>query len=75
MKGKGIDRAFREFGADNLIFKFFERINLIEISPMNKGADVVGKGLLKNLWWDVTTPGSWGAHVTKYGPGGTGLFY
>ncbi|QKJ29000.1 RHS repeat protein [Mucilaginibacter mali] len=75
MRGKGIDRAFREIGSDNLILKLFKNINLIEFSPMNKGADIVGKGLLKDSWWDITTPGSWAPHVTKYGPGGTGLFY
>ena len=42
---------------------------------MNKGADIVGKGILNGAWWDVTTSGAWGAHVVKYGPGGIGLIY
>lgn len=31
-----------------------------------------------NSWWDVTTPGQWGAHVGRYTPSfgqGTPLFY
>lgn len=75
MKGKGIDRAFREFAEKNFILNPAQKIGLIKFSPMNKGADMVGKGLLKGTWWDVTTIGSWDAHVTKYGSGGIGLFY
>lgn len=42
---------------------------------MNRGADMVGKGLLEGTWWDVTTSSAWDAHVSKYGLGGIGLFY
>jgi len=42
---------------------------------LNRGADMIGKGFLKRTWWDVTTPGAWGKHVTKYGPGGVPLLY
>ncbi|MEP6727702.1 MAG: hypothetical protein ABJC98_17905 [Bacteroidota bacterium] len=32
-------------------------------------------GLLKGTWWDLTTFGDWGRHVTKYAEGGVGLLY
>ncbi|MCR6641089.1 MAG: RHS repeat-associated core domain-containing protein [Sporocytophaga sp.] len=75
MRGKGVDRAFREFANRNIILRTSQKIGLISLSPMNRGADMVGKGLLKGYWWDVTTRGAWGSHVSKYGPGGIGLFY
>lgn len=75
MKGKGVDRAFREVANRNWILNPAQKAGLIKISPMNKGADIVGKGILKGTWWDVTTVGSWQSHVNKYGPGGIGLFY
>ena len=75
MQGKGIDRAFRIAADNNLILNPAERMGIVSISPMNKGADIVGKGILNGTWWDVTTSGAWGAHVAKYGPGGIGLLY
>lgn len=75
MKGKGVDRAFRAFAEKNIILNGAKKIGLIKINPMNKGADMIGKGLLKGMWWDVTTTGSWLKHVAKYGEGGIGLFY
>ena len=42
---------------------------------MNRGADMIGRGLLNGTWWDVTTRGAWQMHVNKYGAGGIGLFY
>jgi hypothetical protein len=42
---------------------------------MNRGADIVGKGLLNGKWWDVTTQGAWAAHELRYGTNGIGLFY
>ena len=75
MKGKGIDRAFREGAARNWILNPAQKAGLIQINPMNKGADVVGKRILEGTWWDITTFGSWQSHVNKYGAGGIGLFY
>ena len=75
MKGKGVDRAFREGATRNWILNPAQKAGLIQINPMNRGADMVGKGILKGTWWDVTTVGSWQSHVNKYGPGGIGLFY
>lgn len=75
MNGKGVDRAFSIAANNNLILRPAQSIGLIKLSPMNRGADMVGKGILRGTWWDVTTSGSWGAHVTKYGPGGIGLIY
>jgi hypothetical protein len=75
MRGKGVDRASRDAASNNLILRPAESIGLIEISPMNRGADMVGRGILQGTWWDVTTSGSWGTHVAKYGSGGIGLIY
>ncbi|MDB5014383.1 MAG: hypothetical protein JWQ25_2585 [Daejeonella sp.] len=75
MRGKGIDRAFRDIAGRNLILNPAEKLGLIKLSPLNRGADVVGKGLLKGTWWDVTTRGAWSAHEINYGSGGIGLFY
>lgn len=77
MEGKGIDRAFRETAAKNWVLNPAKKFGLIQISPMNRGADIVGKGVLSGTWWDVTTKAAWGAHVTRYKDLGTGigLFY
>ncbi|WP_276089287.1 DUF6443 domain-containing protein [Pedobacter sp. JY14-1] len=75
MRGKGIDRAFRAGASRNLILAPAEKLGILTINPMNRGADMVGKGLLNGYWWDVTTIGSWGSHVSKYGAGGIGLIY
>ena len=75
MKGRGIDRAFRDIASRNWVLNPAQQIGLLKINPMNRGADMVGRGLLKNTWWDITTKGSWQAHVDKYGAGGIGLFY
>jgi len=52
-----------------------QKLGLIKINPMNRGADIVGQRMLQGVWWDVTTVGSWQSHVNKYGFGGIGLFY
>ena len=70
MRGKGIDRAFRDGAQKNIILKAAQRAGLIEVNPMNRGADLVGKKLLDGTWWDVTTSGAWQKHVDNYGPGG-----
>lgn len=75
MQGKGVDRAFREGVKNNIILGPAQRIGILEISPMNKGADMIGKGLLNGTWWDVTTVGGWPSHVAKYGEGGIPLIY
>ena len=75
MAGKGIDRAFRGIAARNLILNPAEKMGLIKINSMTKGADMIGTGLLNGTWWDVTTRAAWGAHEAKYGVGGIGLFY
>ncbi len=75
MRGRGVDRAFREFANKNIILSPAQKLGLIKLNPMNRGADMVGKGLLKGFWWDVTTQRAWNAHVMKYGKYGTGLFY
>ena len=59
----------------NFILGSAEKLGLIEFNPVNRGADMIGKGLLNGTWWDVTTPGSWAAHVAKYGSGGIPLFH
>lgn len=75
MEGKGIDRAFRMFGEKNIILRAASKLDLIEFNPVNRGADMIGKGFFDGTWWDVTTEGAWNAHVTKYGPGGIPLLY
>jgi hypothetical protein len=75
MQGKGIDRAFREAAKNNLILSPAQKIGLLKINPTNRGADMVGKGLINGTWWDVTTAGSWQSHVAKYGEGGIQLLY
>jgi RHS repeat-associated protein len=75
MRGKGVDRAFREMANNNLILGPAQRLGILEINPMNRGADMVGKGLLNGTWWDVTTQAAWQSHMSKYGAGGIGLFY
>lgn len=75
MNGKGIDRAFRAGASNNLILRPAESIGILQISPMNRGADMVGRGILQGTWWDVTTSGSWGTHVSRYGLGGIKLIY
>lgn len=51
--------------------------NSIQVTPRFKfGPDVYDTESGK--WWDVTTPGQWNKHVTKYTPGygsGSPLFY
>jgi RHS repeat-associated protein len=75
MFGKGVDRSFRQLASRNLILNPAERLGLIKINPSNKGADMIGKGMLKGQWWDITTPLQWNKHVVKYGPLGTPLLY
>jgi hypothetical protein len=75
MNGKGIDRAFRAAASNNLILRPAESIGILQINPMNRGADMVGRGILQGTWWDVTTSGSWGTHVSRYGLGGIKLIY
>lgn len=75
MKGKGIDRAFRYYAERNIVIKGAQKMGLLGINPTNRGADMIGKGILNGVWWDVTTFKSWQNHVFKYGEGGIGLFY
>lgn len=75
MRGKGIDRAFRSSAENNFILRTSSNMGILSINPTTRGADMVGRGVLRNTWWDVTTPASWGSHVQKYGSGGVGLFY
>ncbi len=75
MRGKGVDRAFRDMASRNWILNPSQRLGLIKLNPMNRGADMIGKGFLKNTWWDVTTKGAWPAHELKYGVGGIPLLY
>ncbi|MEG1502577.1 MAG: hypothetical protein RR370_04225, partial [Synergistaceae bacterium] len=64
MRGKGVDRAFREAARRNWILSPAQKAGLININPMNRVADMIGKVLLNGTWWDVTTIGSWPSHVT-----------
>lgn len=66
MRGKGVDAAFRYYAGRNLILSTAQRMRLITIGPRNFGPDVIGRGLFKNTWWDVTTKGAWNSHVVKY---------
>ena len=75
MAGKGVDRAFRYHMGKNLIYRAYSKLGLVKLGATNRGADMVGQGFLRQYWWDVTTKASWGRHVSKYGSGGTGLFY
>jgi RHS repeat-associated protein len=75
MQGKGIDRAFRFYANRNWILGPAQRMGVVTLSPMNRGADMVGRRLLNGTWWDVTTRGAWQSHVLKYGPGGIPLIY
>lgn len=75
IQGKGIDRAFRTYASKNLVLRGANRLGLIRINPTNRGADMIGRGMLRGRWRDVTTSRAWGAHVNKYGPGGIPLLY
>lgn len=70
MRGKAIDRAFRQTADKNLILRGAQKVGIIKINPTNRGADMIGTKLLNGTWWDVTTPGAWQRHVDNYGPGG-----
>ncbi len=75
MQGKGIDRAFRYYASKNLIFQTGERLGVVKMGLSNRGADVLGKGMLERYWWDVTTSGSWLNHTLKYSGEGVPLLY
>ena len=46
----------------------------LQITPrFVKGPDVIDPET--GQWWDLTTPGQWPAHLDKYGPNGTPIFY
>ncbi|MBL7815693.1 MAG: hypothetical protein JNL70_11810 [Saprospiraceae bacterium] len=75
MKGKGVDRAFRQHAANSTTLNIAQKLGILKVNPTNKGADMIGKGVLKGTWWDVTTPSQWRPHVQKYGPGGIPLTY
>ncbi|TJY66714.1 hypothetical protein FAZ19_07285 [Sphingobacterium alkalisoli] len=75
MQGKGIDRAFRFYASKNLIFRTGERLGVVKMGLSNRGADVLGSGLLERYWWDVTTSGSWLNHTLKYSGEGVPLLY
>lgn len=75
MQGKGVDRAFRFYANRNWVLGPAQRMGIVTLNPMNRGADMVGRRLLNGTWWDVTTRGAWQSHVLKYGPGGIPLIY
>jgi hypothetical protein len=75
----GLEAAFRGERIDTF---FKESVTLdprlahLEVTPRFQfGPDAFDPATYQ--WWDVTTPGQWGRHVLKYGPGfgkGTPLF-
>lgn len=75
MKGKGIDRAFREIADKNVIIKLAQKLKILKVNSLTKGADMDGLNLLGEYWSDVTTMKDWTKHTVKYGSGGKGLFY
>jgi hypothetical protein len=64
-RGQRIDQlAKRLMQADN------ELLQYVNITKQGRpGADIISKN--SHHWWDLTTPGQWGQHCRKYGPGGT----
>jgi RHS repeat-associated protein len=75
MQGKGIDRAFRFYANKNWILGPSQRLGILKMNPMNRGADMIGGRFIRGTWWDVTTGGAWQTHVNKYGLGGIPLLY
>ncbi|WPU98892.1 DUF6443 domain-containing protein [Mucilaginibacter sp. cycad4] len=69
MRGNAVDAAVKEAASNKFLLN-----KLVDITPrFTFGPDFVGKGLLKGVWWDVTTAGSWEGHVTKYVGFGEGV--
>jgi|GEM_PF-3390194 len=67
-RGERIDTFAKESAAMD------PRLEGIQIpGGFQRGADFIGRAT--GYWWDITTPGSWAAHVAKYGAGGTILPY
>jgi len=64
--GNNIDAFFKEGVRNNP--QLFPRLS---VTPRFKfGPDVYNPS--SGEWWDVTTPGQWGNHITKYSPFGRG---
>jgi hypothetical protein len=73
--GKAIDYATREAAKKNAILYIAQKFGLIEMGALNKGADIIGKGILKGHWWDFTTFGQAATKFPKYGFDGWLLLY
>jgi hypothetical protein len=73
----GLEAAFRGERIDTFAKEsaaLDPRLEATQITGrFQRGADFIDP--VTGNWWDVTTPGSWAAHVLKYGPGGTMLPY
>jgi RHS repeat-associated protein len=85
-RGSQIASHFVANYRNNLILRSAENLGFIEIGLVNRYPDVMGKGIFRDTWWDITTntKSSWRAHLRKYadpdndkyyGPIGIGIFY
>lgn len=63
--GSNIDKIFK-----NLVSQEPGLSHLQITPPFKFGPDVFNPATQE--WWDLTTPGQWGKHVTKYSPFGNG---
>jgi hypothetical protein len=42
-------------------------LDLVRLTPQGStGADIIGQGILRGTWWDVTTQRQWQKHLDKY---------
>lgn len=67
-RGNRIDAAARRTILNDPILQPLFGAGRLRGSP-NRGPDF--RDTLTGQWWDMTTPGQWNAHLTRYGPGGT----
>jgi RHS repeat-associated protein len=61
-RGSTIDAAVRDQVSRDPLLQFLQ-------GRPNRGPDFIHEQF-PGTWWDMTTPGQWPAHVTRYGPGG-----
>jgi hypothetical protein len=66
--GTAIHLAFMENATKlSTRLRIAEKLKLIKLTKQGVvGPDIVGTGMLKGTWWDVTTKGKWDAHLADY---------
>lgn len=74
-RGHQIDGAFFANYKNNVVLRTMNYLDLIQPGRSTKYPDLMGKGILRDTWWDIHTPGTYKAHLRKYADPESSKFY